>query len=162
MQRKLISDRNFYLNLERESLNKLNQVQNNLGDNYDLEDMDIDSPKPTNDAKSLTNLYQPANYFNDSNSKSQPLSQNNNFNNRFASEFAQATAFAAMFNPSLMQTWFNHAKQFQNNQPLMNYNVEFNNMMPNKQNTKSTDATALMSINVSNAQFQPQVKNYMF
>ena len=156
-------DRDFFLNLEKKSLNKLNKVQTYLGDNYNLEDMDIESPKvATNDLmKSFNNSFQMNNYFGDGKQNpflSQPLSQNFNVNNMFSSEFAQRTAFAAMFNPGLIQTfnnmWFNELKSsFQSNQATMNFD---NNSSNNSFQSKQHDT------NLPYSGFQAQVKNLIF
>jgi hypothetical protein len=133
-------------------------VQNYLGDNYNLEDMDIESPKVINNdlAKNFSNPFQMKNYFGDEQSPKtflspQPLSQNFNFNNMFSSEFAQRTAFAAMFNPTLIQTfnniWFNDMKSsFHNStQPSVGFSNNFNSFA-NKQ----------QDINGSYSHFQSQ------
>ena len=129
--------------------------------------MDIESPKVTTNTnngliKNFCNAFQLNSYFGEENQKTllppQPLSQNFNFNNMFSSEFAQRTAFAAMFNPALIQTfnnmWSNELKSaFQNTaQP----SVSFDN------NPFNSFSSEQLDIYGSNPNFQSQTQVKIF
>ena len=130
----LHDDTEYYQNLERKSLNKLNKdleltgVARFSGDNYTLEDMDIESPKPpTNNNSTASNPFKDAFQFNATTSQypkplmTQPLPQNTSFNsnNRYTNDISlplsvqqqqqqQASApYAALLNSPAMLDVFN-------------------------------------------------------